>query len=179
MANLKYTVKNPDKYIGNPHSVYARSRWEIYYMTVLDNSSMVIKWTSEPKYLNIRYLDPTAGIDIRTGKRVPKKNGTSVYWPDFIVQYADGTVEIVEIKPMKEARQSAATTMYDKLLLVKNMAKWAAADRFAKSIGARFKVLTEEHLFGSTGGSKRKTTRQTVPTVKPIKTKRTTRGTRK
>lgn len=178
MANLKYIVKNPDKYIGNPHSVYGRSRWELYYMSVLDNSSLVIRWMSEPKYLNIRYLDPTAGIDIKTGKRVPKKNGTSVYWPDFIVQYSDGSVDIVEIKPLKEAKASAASSMYDKLTLVKNMAKWQAADRFAKSIGARFKVLTEEQLFGSSGSNK-KTTKPSIGTVKPNKSKRTTRGTRK
>lgn len=167
MAKLKYIVKNLDKYAGDPRNIVARSRWELAYMQILDNSPVVLKWVSEPKNLNIRYIDPTAGIDIRSGKVIPKKNGTSVYWPDFIIQYKDGSTDIVEIKPEKESRASMANSMYDKLMLVKNMAKWQAADRFAKSIGARFRVLTEAQLFG--------TSRKTKSTKGSIKTKGTKR----
>lgn len=173
MANIKYSCKNIDKYAGNPHAIFARSRWELYYMQMLDNSSIVSKWISEPKYLNIRYLDPTAGIDIRTGKRIPRKNGTSVYWPDFIVQYSDGSIDIIEIKPQKESQASFAGNTYDKLALIKNMAKWQAADRFAKSIGARFRVLTEAQLFG-----KSRPTKSSKGTRTTVKTKGTKRGTK-
>ena len=54
------------------------------------------------------------------------------------------------------------------MLNIKNIAKWKAADRFAKSIGARFRVITEAQLF------KKPATRQTKRTVSTRKS----RGTR-
>jgi len=134
MAEYRYTVKNIDKYAGDARRVVARSRWELMYMNALDMSPMVRKWISEPKNLNISYLSP---ID----KKVHQ------YWPDFLVQYTDGNVEILEVKPLKQSLAENATNTYDKLMLIKNIAKWTAADRFAKAIGGRFRVITEKTLF--------------------------------
>lgn len=106
-------------------------------MNSLDMSNMVLKWVSEPKYLNIRYMSP-----------IDKKIHS--YWPDFIVQYIDGTVDIIEVKPMKESSLSSAKSTYDKLMLAKNIMKWQAAEAFAKKAGAKFKVLTEKQLLGKT-----------------------------
>ena len=140
MAEYRYTVKNVAKYAGDARRVVARSKWELMYMQALDNSS------------NISYVNP---LD----KKVHQ------YWTDFLVQYTDNSIEILEIKPLKESLAENAKSTYDKLSLIKNMAKWAAADRFAKSIGARFRVITENQLF------RRKVT-------KTPKRARTTRGTK-
>jgi hypothetical protein len=134
MATYRYAVKNIDKYAGDPRRIVARSRWELMYMQALDNSSMVRKWISEPRNLNISYLDP---ID----KKVKQ------YWPDFLVQYRDGTLEVLEIKPLKQSIAEKATNNFDKIMLLKNVSKWTAADRFAKSIGGKFRVITEQNLF--------------------------------
>jgi hypothetical protein len=125
-------------------------------MQALDNSNMVTKWISEPKNLNISYISP---IDRKLHQ----------YWPDFLVQYANNSIELIEIKPLKESIAEAAKSQYDKLMLVKNMAKWKSADAFAKSIGARFRVVTEKQLFANKTTTK---ARRPKGTIKP-------RGTRK
>ena len=134
MPNYRYMPINVDKYAGPLTApLIARSSWEVEYMKALDSSKLVTKWLSEPKKLNIKYIDPI------TGK-------LKSYWPDFFVQYTNNTLEIIEIKPLKEALAENARNTYDKLMLVRNVAKWEAADRFAKSIGARFRVVTEQQL---------------------------------
>lgn len=153
---LRFVPRNPEKYAGDPRRIVARSRWEYIYMQALDSSQLVAKWVSEPKMLNITYISP---IDRRLHQ----------YWPDFLVQYHSGEVELLEIKPLKESVAEQAKSMYDKLSLIKNIAKWKAAEVFANSIGARFRVITEQELF------RKKTTRlprKPRGTIKP-------RGTRK
>jgi hypothetical protein len=160
MANLVFVPTNPKKYAGDARRIVARSSWEIAYMRALDNSIHVSKWFSEPKNLNITYLDPIT-------KQVKH------YWPDFLVQYTNNTLEIVEIKPLKEAMMSEAKSNYDKLMLIRNAAKWQAAENLAKAIGARFRLVTERELFAQ--AQKRPSTRQTKGAIKS----RGTKGTRK
>jgi hypothetical protein len=131
---LIFVPKFPEKYAGDPRRIAARSKWELIYMSALDTSRLVSKWTSEPRNLKITYLNPV-------NKRVKS------YWPDFLVQYYSGEIEILEIKPAKESTKKRALTLYDKLMLAQNMAKWEAADLLAKKIGARFRVVTEDQLF--------------------------------
>lgn len=151
MAEMRFVPKNPQKYMGNPLRIVARSRWELVYMNALDSSNMVAKWISEPKTLNIKYLSP---LDRKV----------HVYWPDFLVQYTDNSIEILEVKPMKESSLSAAKSTYDKLMFVKNIAKWQAAEKFAKAIGARFRVITEQQLFARKSTNAPKRARKTVGT---------------
>lgn len=134
MAELRFIPKNPQKYAGDPLRIVARSKWELIYMQALDSSNIVAKWISEPKTLNIKYFSP---LD----KKVHQ------YWPDFLVQYVDNSLELLEVKPMKEASLDSARSTYDKLMFAKNVSKWIAADKFAKSIGAKFRVITEQQLF--------------------------------
>lgn len=178
MAVIQYTITNIQKYAGKPDRVIydldgkpkyfmitARSSWEAMYMGMLDNSPLVASWISEPKMFNIRYRSP---IDKQM----------HAYWPDFFIQYVNNAREIVEIKPLKEALVENAKSTYDKLMLVKNMAKWQAAAIFAKSIGARFRVLTEKDLFKQrTKQSSRSTntSTRTKSTVKTVKTRGTSR----
>lgn len=152
----RFICRHPEKYAGDPSRIFARSKWEAAYMNALDLSNLVHKWTSEPKNLNISYVSP---ID----KKVHK------YWPDFLVQYTDGTIEILEIKPLKEVLPSHAGTHYDKLMLIKNRAKWEAAEHLAKSIGGRFRVITEQQLFRRKSTKSPKKPRGTKPTRRTVK----------
>jgi hypothetical protein len=151
MAEMRFVPRNPQKYMGNVLKITARSKWELLYMNALDNSNMVVKWISEPKTLNIKYFSP---LDKKPHQ----------YWPDFLVQYVDGSIEILEIKPMKESSLEAAKSTYDKLMFAKNIAKWQAADRFAKAIGAKFRVITEQQLFGRKSTSAPRRAKKTTGT---------------
>jgi hypothetical protein len=156
MAQYRFLPLNPTKYAGDSRRIIARSKWELTYMTALDKSPLVLKWLSEPKNLNISYLNP---LD----KQVHQ------YWPDFLVQYTTGEIELIEIKPLKEAVQNEAVSLHDKLSLVKNIAKWTAAENFAKSIGAKFRVVTEKTLY------RKKSTRSTTRSKSTRKARGTTR----
>lgn len=134
MAGFRFIPRFPDKYAGDPRRIVARSRWEIVYMTALDNSNLVHKWMSEPRQLKIQYYNPI-------------KRKVAEYWPDFLVQYTNGEMHIVEVKPAKESTRKNAVSLYDKLMLVQNEAKWEAANKLATAIGARLRVVTEDQLF--------------------------------
>lgn len=157
--SYRFIPKNVAKYAGDASRIVARSKWELMYMSALDNSNLVAKWISEPKTLNISYLSP---IDRKVHQ----------YWPDFLVQYASGELELLEIKPLKESVQENAVSQYDKLMFIKNVAKWKAAEIFAKRIGARFRVITEKDLFKKKSTTSARRPKSSQGTVKP-------RGTRK
>lgn len=160
----RFVPKNPDKYAGDSSRITARSSWELIYMSALDSSPLVSKWVSEPKFLNITYQSP---ID----KKVKH------YWPDFLIVYVNGEKELVEIKPLKEASLSEAKSNYDKLMFAQNVMKWQAAQRIAKAIGAKFRLVTEQQLFVNKNRQpvRSRTTKSTVKPLRSIKP----RGTRK
>jgi hypothetical protein len=139
----KFTPRFPEKYVGDVNNIEYRSKWERQFMVFCDNNIMVLKWGSEE--IRIPYLKPT------TGK-------IHNYFPDFFIIYknSDGAMvkEIVEIKPLKEARLTAKSSTYDKVAYAINMAKWDAAQQFCEKNGMRFRVLTEKSLF-KTGSSKK------------------------
>ncbi len=129
----KFLPKNPKKYAGDVSNIFARSKLELIYMAALDTSPIVHRWICEPKNFNIRYVNP-------------KDNKVHTYWPDFLIQYVNGKVDLVEIKPLKYSLNEAARTAEDKLELMINQQKWKAAEAFAKSIRATFRVITEKNL---------------------------------
>lgn len=134
-ASGKYTIKNPEKYMGKRAPTY-RSSWEFTFCTFCDNNPAVVQWSSES--ITIPYYNPVSG-----------KN--TVYVPDFLVVYRDKNekqhTELVEIKPSKEATMEGAKSYRDKLSVAVNMAKWAAADNWCKANGIRFRVITEYDIF--------------------------------
>lgn len=134
-------------------------------MKFLDGSSAVVKWGSEE--LAIPYLKPV--IDPVTGKPGVK---VARYFPDFVVVYRDAggglQREILEVKPLKESQAESAKTAHDKLALAVNIAKWHAAEDFAKRNGMKFRVLTEATIFKQ--GAKR--AKRPRSTVKPRGTKK-------
>jgi hypothetical protein len=134
-ASGKYQVKNPEKYMGKRLPNY-RSSWEYTFMSFCDNNPAVLNWVSEG--VKIPYFNPVSGKQ-------------TVYVPDFIVVYVDANqrkhTELVEIKPSKEATMESARSYRDKLMVAMNMAKWAAADSWARANNMRFRVVTEFDIF--------------------------------
>jgi hypothetical protein len=134
-ASGKYVIRNPEKYIGKRAPTY-RSSWEFTFCSFCDNNPAVVNWASEA--ITIPYKNPVTG-----------KN--TVYVPDFLIVYVDAKqrkhTELVEIKPLKEATMETAKTLRDKYSVAINLAKWAAADSWAKANNIRFRVVTEYDIF--------------------------------
>ena len=134
-AQGKYQVKNVDKYMGKRLPSY-RSSWEYAFMSFCDNNPAVLNWTSES--IKIPYFNPVSG-----------KN--TIYVPDFLIVYVDANqkqhTELVEVKPSTETTMESAKSYRDKLMVAMNMAKWAAADSWARANGMRFRVVPEFDIF--------------------------------
>lgn len=134
-AQGKYQVKNPEKYMGKRLPSY-RSSWEFTFMSFCDNNPAVLNWASEG--VKIPYFNPVSG-----------KN--TIYVPDFLIVYVDANqrkhTELVEIKPSTETTMESARSYRDKLMVAMNMAKWAAADSWARANNMRFRVVTEYDIF--------------------------------
>lgn len=134
-ASGKYIVKNPEKYIGKRAPTY-RSSWEYTFCSFCDNNPAVVNWASEA--IQIPYRNPVSGRQ-------------TVYVPDFLIVYVDSNqkkhTELVEIKPSKETTLETAKSYRDKLMVAMNMAKWAAADNWARANNIRFRVVTEFDIF--------------------------------
>ena len=131
-----YTIKNPQKYVGNSKPKY-RSGWEFTFMQFCDNNDSIIQWASEP--LRIPYRNPLTG-----------KNTN--YIPDFLIvyrnKYGNQIAEMIEIKPKKQSLiESKVASARDKAVVAINHAKWAAAMAFCKQSGLTFRVITEDDLF--------------------------------
>ena len=97
-----------------------RSGWELKYMVHLDSDVNVTNWSYEK--LIIEYIS-----NIKTGK-------IRKYYPDFYVEYKDGSCVVVEIKPKRKLDQA----------IIKK--KIAAAEQWCVTHGATYKILTETEL---------------------------------
>lgn len=137
--NGKYEVKNKQKCI-NPTNPTYRSRWELHFMKICDNSPKIVRWGSE--IFAIEYLKPT-------DKKIHK------YYPDFYIEFIDNNrilkKHLIEIKPLKETTQSKSrslkTRLDEQVTYSINIAKWSSAVRFCKKRGIEFKLITERELF--------------------------------
>ena len=131
----KFYPKNPKKLIGRQDITF-RSSWELTMMRFLDEHPGVIQWASES--IKIPYHNPV-------------KKCQSLYIPDFLILFQDKygrrRVELVEVKPKKEALMENAKSNRDKLALVVNPAQWAAASAWAKRNGMSFTVITEDNIY--------------------------------
>ena len=134
-ASGKYQIKNPEKYMGKRLPSY-RSSWEFTFMSFCDNNPAVLNWVSEG--VKIPYFNPVSGKQ-------------TIYVPDFLIIYVDASqrkhTELVEIKPSSETTMESARSYRDKLSVAINMAKWAAADSWARANNMRFRVVTEFDIF--------------------------------
>ena len=134
-ANGLYAIKNPSKYVGKRAPRY-RSSWEHAFMRFADNNDHIIQWASES--INIPYTNPV------TGKKTH-------YVPDFLIQYRNRNnqviTELIEIKPKKQSVVESKSSQRDRASVAVNHAKWAAAQKWCKQQGIRFRVLTEDDIF--------------------------------
>ena len=97
-----------------------RSSWEMEYALWLDGNPDVASFGHET--LIIEYVS-----NARTGRK-------RRYYPDFVVRYVDGLVEVVEIKPAKRVHHARVQK------------KTIAAGEWARVNGATFRVITEVQL---------------------------------
>jgi hypothetical protein len=139
-AKGKFTMKNPDKYVGNKIPTY-RSSWEWSFMNFCDTNENVQKWASEA--VQIPYRDPLTGRH-------------TIYVPDFFIQYVDKHnkthVELIEIKPASQAiLERVGKNKYNQAQFVKNQAKWASANIWCKQQGIKFRIVSENDLFHNGG----------------------------
>ena len=154
----KYKVKNPQKYKGDPENVVYRSLWEKYCFKWCDEDPNVKSWSSEEVVIPYFY-------------EVDKKYHR--YFMDLKITYTNGTTILVEIKPKKETAPPAfkgrKTKQYvsEGLTYVKNMNKWAAAQKFAADNGWGFEIWTEDTLHKM--GIKPKSTKPLKPYKKTSK----------
>ena len=86
----KFRPKNISKYKGNSTEIFYRSGWELRFMSYLDKTPSVLKWSSEE--IVVPYKSP---ID----KRIHR------YFPDFWIKIKkeNGLTEcvLIEVKPKK------------------------------------------------------------------------------
>lgn len=136
MAKGPYTLRYPEKYMGNKDTIFYRSSWEKRFFEFCEFNPNVKKWASEE--IAIPYIKPT-------DKKFHK------YYPDIYIEYVDANgeyrKELIEIKPAKEAYKSKTKSTYDKLAYVINEAKWDAATQFCSQHGIKFRIMTENSLF--------------------------------
>lgn len=135
-AQGKYTIANPEKYVGKKNPTY-RSSWELHFMRFCDTNPYVQKWASEA--INIPYRCPL------TGKQ-------TIYVPDFFIQYIDKNskiqTELIEVKPQNQTlREKVGKNRNNQIQYVRNLAKWRAAQAWCKTQGIKFRVINEQELF--------------------------------
>ena len=129
-------MTTPEKYVGTKMPTY-RSSWELTFMRFCDTNPSILKWASEA--IQIPYKDPL------TGK-------STVYVPDFFIQYVDKQgrmlTELIEIKPSsQQILERVGKNKFNQMQYVKNQAKWAAAGAWCKQQGLRFRILYENDIF--------------------------------
>lgn len=144
-AQSQYSIKNPEKYMGNRPPFY-RSSWEFAFCKFCDEHPSIIKWASEA--VKIPYRNPF------TGKY-------TVYVPDFFISYLDSKGkqhnELIEVKPMNQTSiQAAGNNNLRKAHAALNEAKWEAAKLWSKQNNITFRVITENDIFVGTKGSTRR-----------------------
>lgn len=143
-SKSEYIPVNPEKYIGT-YPIICRSSWERVLCNIFDKHDSVYGWASES--IKIPYVNPMTGR-------------STIYVPDFLVQYVDRAgkqhIELVELKPMNQSIDEKARGIKNKVALAINKAKWSAANQWAKKHGMTFRVVTEKDLFIQKGDMKKK-----------------------
>ena len=142
-SQYKQGVYSPSgtKYKGSSRPVY-RSSWELKFFRWCDANDSVLEWTSES--VIIPYTSP---LSSRTCRYIVD-NTVKILEGKKVVKY------LIEIKPKKQTQKpkphgnkKKTTILYENMTYIKNQAKWAAAEKWCKSRGYRFQIITEDHLF--------------------------------
>ncbi len=139
----KFTLKNPNKYVGDKENVIYRSSWEKKLMIYLDENASILKWGSEE--LIIPYINK---VD----------NKPHRYFPDFVIEYKTqkDTIKhaIIEIKPkaqtippqLPKSGKQNRKYLNEMVTYITNESKWLAAKDWALKHGWDFIIMTEKEL---------------------------------
>lgn len=133
----KYTIKKPEKYMGDPKNVTYRSLWERQAFRWCEDRDDIVAWSSEETV--VPYVCPT-------DKKAHR------YFIDLKIKFKNGRTVLVEIKPKSQTippkKPSRQTKKYinEVMTYIKNEAKWKAASKFAKDRGYHFEIWTEDVL---------------------------------
>lgn len=132
-----YHVKNPEKYLGRTSPTF-RSSYELKFFELCDKSPKIKKWGSET--FAIPYISPF-------------DNRKHLYYIDNFIMMESGEKFLVEIKPYKQTipptkskRKKESTMLHENYYYGLNMAKWEAAESFAKTKNWKFLIITEKEL---------------------------------
>ena len=119
--------------------------WERRFMVFCDENDSVVEWSSEE--VIVPYVSPVDGKRHR-------------YFVDFwvLLRKPDNTTEecLIDVKPkkqtMKPEQPKTQKISKSKLFEIRNWmvnsAKWSAAENYCESRGWKFRILTEENIFG-------------------------------
>lgn len=108
-----------------------RSSYEKKFMTWLETHKTVKYWGSECFCIPYYYV-----VDEKIHK----------YYPDYFVEFEDGTCMVVEIKPSNQTKKPINENCWAYKEYVKNMCKWKATKEFCEAKGYKFKILTEQTI---------------------------------
>lgn len=133
----KYSIKNPQKYAGDPYQVFYRSLWELAVMRWLDLNDSVKSWSSE---------------EVVIPYRCPTDNKLHRYFMDFKITFSNGDVYLIEVKPKcqmsppKRGKKSEKFFLKEVLTYGKNQSKWKQAKKYAEDRNYKFQIWNEDAL---------------------------------
>lgn len=123
------TCKKLFPQLKNDKIIY-RSSYERKFMIWLETNKTVKHWGSECVKIPYYYVD---------GK-------IHNYYPDYFVEFEDGTCTIVEIKPHNQTIKPINENCWAYNEYIKNMCKWRSTKEFCEAKGYKFKILTEKTI---------------------------------
>ena len=112
-----------------------RSGWEVSFASFLDSNTNVANWESDYR---IKYLDKY---------NYPPK--VRMYLIDFKIQMTDGSILLVEVKPLSTLRMRVQTNSmrYKRIHTtnyLKNLAKFETVEIFCRKVGWKFFLTQKE-----------------------------------
>lgn len=146
----KFNPINPEKYIGDPNGIIARSNWELDAFIAVDKMPEVKRWASEEFSIPYIFTKPN-------GDKVQKK-----YFPDIYIEFQMPgkplKVVLVEVKPYKETipppthtkggkKRPKKTVLQETWTFAMNQSKWKYAEEFCRRKGWVFEKWTEHTLY--------------------------------
>lgn len=146
-STKRYYPVNYQKFVGKTGYIVCRSGYEETFCKWADSNPSIVRWSSED--VIIKYQDPVNPIG---PNNKPKYRS---YYPDFVIQTANGEIFLIEVKPKKQTippvvteSKSRKTITTEKRTWLVNQAKWKAARNYCNRMGWQFKIITEDQLYG-------------------------------
>lgn len=132
----KYKLTKPEKYIGDGSRIWFRSLWELAVFKYIESNADIIGWASE---VEVKYINELDGKPHR-------------YYVDIYLKYKDGTIKLVEIKPLRqtsapvEPKRKTQKYIQECCTYITNVSKWKAAQKVCDQNGYIFEIWTEKTL---------------------------------